>query len=42
MCSEAASVSLKIGPPFKSVISSPSISNVAVITLPFGPGPASP
>src|SRR5712692_4126956 len=39
---EMASVNLKCGPPFNDMNSCPSSWNVAVISVPFGPGPASP
>jgi hypothetical protein len=39
---DMASVNLKCGPPFKPMNSCPSSANSTVITLPFGPGPASP
>src|ERR1700730_16174603 len=39
---EMASVNLKCGPPLSAINSCPSRWNVPVITVPFGPGPASP
>src|SRR5262245_46135413 len=39
---EMASVNLKCGPPLSAMRSCPSSWNVAVITDPLGPGPASP
>src|SRR4030095_10980527 len=39
---EMASVNLKCGPPFNAMKSSPSSWNVAVMTVPLGPGPAPP
>jgi hypothetical protein len=40
--SEIASVNLKCGPPFSAIMRCPASSNSTVITLPLGPGPASP
>jgi len=37
-----AGENVNIGPPFKAMNSWPSSCNVADITVPFGPGPASP
>src|SRR5712692_4551557 len=39
---DMASVNLYCGPPFSAVNSCPSSRNVAVMTVPCGPGPASP
>src|SRR5438445_10721049 len=39
---EIADVKVNCGPPFKAKKSCPSSWNVADITVPFGPGPASP
>src|SRR6266436_558574 len=39
---DIASVKLNCGPPFRATNSCPLSSNFAVITVPFGPGPASP
>src|SRR5205809_2410342 len=39
---DMASVNLNWGPPFNAVYSCPSSSKTTVITLPLGPGPASP
>src|SRR4249920_2786941 len=39
---DIASVKVNCGPPFSATNSCPSSSNFAVITVPFGPGPASP
>src|SRR4029077_82814 len=40
--SEIASVKVNCEPPFRAINSCPLSSNLAVITVPFGPGPASP
>src|SRR4051812_11260333 len=42
MNNDMASVNLKCGPPFNAMKSCPSTWNVPVMTVPFGPGPASP
>src|SRR5437762_3483472 len=39
---DMASVNLNCGPPFKAINSCPSSWNVADMSAPFGPGPASP
>src|SRR6267142_4816305 len=39
---DIASVKVNCGPPFSAMNSCPLSSNFAVITVPFGPGPASP
>ncbi len=39
---EMAGVNVNSGPPFRAMNSCPNSWNVAVITVPFGPGPASP
>src|ERR1700720_748792 len=39
---EIAGVKVNCGPPFNAMKSCPSSWNVAIITVPFGPGPASP
>src|SRR5687767_1286422 len=39
---DMASVNLNCGPPFNAMNCWPSSSNATVITLPLGPGPASP
>jgi len=42
MLSEIASLNLKCGPPFSAMNPAPSISNVAVSTVPAGIGAPSP